>query len=47
MIDPQTGTVMIQSSRFGVTVNDQTFHSELGIYMKNIKETYQLWSNGQ
>jgi hypothetical protein len=47
MIDPQTGTVMIQSSRFGITVNEQTFNSELGIYMKNIKETYELWSNGQ
>jgi hypothetical protein len=47
MIDPQTGTVMIQSSRFGIGSTEQNFHSELDIYMKNIKEAYQLWSSGQ
>jgi hypothetical protein len=47
MIDPQTGTVMLQSSRIVITVRDQEFQNELGTYMKNIKETYQWWSNAE
>jgi hypothetical protein len=47
MIDPQTGTVMIQSSRIGIATREQDFQTELGTYMKNIKETYQCWSNAE
>lgn len=45
MIDPQSGTLLMQTSRLGLAFSDQQFHTELGVYLKNIKDGYQYWGN--
>jgi hypothetical protein len=46
-IDAQTGTLMMQSCNFSTTVAEQVFNNDLGIYLKHIKESYQMWSSGE